>query len=67
MDVKFIQIGNVGINLAQIIDITFEQRGVYIVTTERDGDGSVEYQFTGDEANAIKDWWEDHADVYRII
>jgi hypothetical protein len=67
MDVAFIQIGLTGIALAQIIDIQFGEKSVYITTTERDGDRNMVIQFTDDTAVAIKDWWENAVDVYRIV
>ena len=67
MDVKFIQIGFLSINVAQIIDIQFGPSWVCITTTEKDGDGNREFKYSGSVAETIKEWWEECADVYRIV
>lgn len=63
----FIQIGDTGFNLRHIIDIRFSKESVWITTAEADGDGNMALKFTGSDAEAIKEWWEERADVHRII
>ena len=66
---RFIQIGGNVINVDHIIRLVVDETDARIVIAEDDGDGLLgrAFIYKRDEADAIRDWLENSADVCKII
>ena len=69
---KFVQIGNRAFNLEHIITVWFDVQDWGDPRTEiyfdaHGVEGPQSLGLVGDEAQAFKAWWENHADVYHAV